>query len=244
MTELRLDDLPGFERRIYQHSGIFAYSMDAVLLGRFARVDGARRMLDLCAGTGAVPLVLSTRTKTPIDAVEVQEQLCRLMEMSVEENDLQTQIHPAQADLRTLSPDTWGRYDVITCNPPYFPVQEKEKYREDAKAIARHELLCTWEDIARACRVLLQSKGRAAFVHRPERTAELTAVLQAHQLEPKRLQFCHPHAEKEANMVLIEAVKDGKPGLHVEAPLIVYDEHRQYTKAFEAHYTGKEETHA
>ncbi|PRO64381.1 tRNA1(Val) (adenine(37)-N6)-methyltransferase [Alkalicoccus urumqiensis] len=242
---MRLDFLPGKKRTIYQRPDFFTYSMDSILLGRFVTLRGGKRLLDLCAGTGAVPLALSVRTTALIDAVELQEPLCRLMEASVSENGLEEQIHVHEADLRTMHPQDWGVYDVVTCNPPYFPVTAEKGVNEtEARTLARHEVACTLEDVVKTAARMVRSRGRAAFIHRPERLTELMQACEANGLQPKRLQFVHPSAAKEANMVLLEAVKDGGSGMTVECPLLVYGEDGAYEPSFKERYFEGEDPYA
>ncbi|SDO59128.1 tRNA1(Val) (adenine(37)-N6)-methyltransferase [Alkalicoccus daliensis] len=236
-AEERQDFLPGNERMIHQRSDIFSYSMDAVLLAKFARVSGAKRIIDLCAGTGAVPLMLSLRTKAKIEAMELQPLLCGLFERSIITNELSRQISVKEGDLRILQGMELGKYDLVTCNPPYFPVTAAKGVNENEwKTIARHEVSCTLTDAVAAAAALVKSKGKVAFVHRPERAAEIFAIMNQYHLAPKRIKYVHPKLTKAANIVLIEAVKDGNPGLTTEAPWVVYAEDGTYQKEFYKEY--------
>ncbi|PTL38135.1 SAM-dependent methyltransferase [Alkalicoccus saliphilus] len=236
-AEERQDYLPGNERVIHQRSDIFTYSMDAVLLARFVRVSGAEKAADLCSGTGAVPLVMSLRTEAVIDALELQPLLCELTERSIKTNNLEKQVRVMERDLRDLSGFALGKYDLVTCNPPYFPVTaEKGVNVNTSKTLARHEVSCTLDDAVKAAAALVKSKGRAAFVHRPERLGDIITTMQKRKLEPKRLCFVHPREDRPANILLIEAVKDGNPGMTTEPPWIVYDKEGNYTPEFYEHY--------
>jgi tRNA1(Val) A37 N6-methylase TrmN6 len=233
----REDYLPGNKRVIRQRSDIFSYSMDAVLLAKFVQVGGAERIADLCAGTGAVPLMMSLRTTAFIEALELQPLLCELFERSIQANELERQISLYEGDVRYMKDFPLGKYDVVTCNPPYFPVTAKNGVNENtSKTLARHEVSCTLEDAVKAAASLVRSKGRAAFVHRPERLADIFQMMKKYRLEPKRVQYVHPKKGKEANIVLIEGVKDGGTGIKTEAPWIVYDDAGEYTPEFYKHY--------
>ncbi|THF74528.1 tRNA1(Val) (adenine(37)-N6)-methyltransferase [Cohnella fermenti] len=225
----RLDDLLTYELKIIQSQEVFSFSLDAVLLARFATVPPRGRVLDLCTGNGVIPLLLSTRTAARIDGVEIQPRLADMAKRSVALNGLAERIAIVRADLKQFdSPE--GLYDAVTVNPPYMPVKSGERKENIHQAMARHELGCTLEDVAAACSRLVKRGGRVAMVHRPSRLAEIMEALRRNRLEPKRLRFIHSHAESEANMVLIEALKEGKPEIRLLPPLIVYHREREYTQ--------------
>ncbi|MCE7791823.1 tRNA1(Val) (adenine(37)-N6)-methyltransferase [Salipaludibacillus sp. CUR1] len=236
----RLDYLPGWERAIYQRPDIFSYSMDAVLLGKFAQLpkSGEGKIMDLCTGTGAVPLIMSQRTRTFIEAVEIQPVLASLAEKSVHENNLADQVRVMEADILELDGLVrWESYDTVTCNPPYFPVTaEKGKNVNNHLSLARHEIACTLDDVIRVSSRLVKQKGRVAIVHRPERLPDIFGTMVKYRLEPKRIQYVHPKSDREANIVLVEAVREGKPGIKTMPPWIVYGEDDTYTREFKEHY--------
>ena len=120
-------------------------------------------------------------------------------------------------------------FDVITSNPPYMTDAHGIKNPEAPKAIARHEVLCTLEDLVRETSRLLRPGGRFYLIHRPFRLVEIFQTLTAYKLEPKRMKLVHPFVDKDANMVLIEAVRGGKSMIKVEAPIVVYKEQGVYT---------------
>lgn len=225
----RLDDLLTHQLKIIQSSEVFSFSMDAVLLARFCSVPVRGRIMDLCTGNGAVPLLLSTRTKASIDAVEIQDRLFDMAARSVRLNGLEGQIRIHHGDLREWrDPALHGAYDLVTVNPPYMPVQAGDQNTNAHYAIARHEMHCTLEDVVAACSWLVRTGGKVAMVHRPSRLVEILAAMSRHRLEPKRIRFVHPRAGAEANMVLIEAIRDGKPEVRLLPPLIVYRDHQEY----------------
>lgn len=221
----RLDDLLTSGLHIIQSDEVFSFSLDAVLLAHFCTVPGARgSIIDLCSGNGIVPLLLSTRTQAFIRAVEIQARLANMAMRSVEHNHLQHQIAMTEGDLRTA--DTWsdiGTYDLVTVNPPYLALDGGDVSDNRYIAGARHEIDCTLRDVAMAASILLRSGGKLAMVHRPHRLAEIIVELAEQQLQVKRLRFVHPRIHAEANMVLIEASKGGKPNLRLLPPLIVHD---------------------
>ena len=227
----RLDDLLTHNLRIIQSEEVFSFSMDAVLLARFATVPPKRgRVLDLCTGNGVVPLLLSTRTKANIDAVEIQPRLADMAMRSVQLNGLDHQIRIIEGDLKQyIGPD--GErvyYDAITVNPPYMPLTTGDRKENEHQAMARHEIGCNLEDVIAACSRLLQTGGKVSMVHRPSRLTDILTLFRQYRLEPKRIRMVHSRIGREANMVLIEAAKDGKPEVRLLPPLIVYNEANQY----------------
>ena len=227
----RIDDLLTHRLRIIQSDEVFAFSLDAVLLARFCTVPPRGRVMDLCTGNGVIPLLLSTRTKAGIDCVEIQDRLADMAERNVFMNGLQKQIRVFHADLKTIQERTGtGGYDLVTVNPPYLPVVNGDQNRNEHIAAARHEIYCTLDDVAACCSRLLRSGGKAAMVHRPARLPDIIQCFRAHKLEPKRLRFIHPRLNAEANMVLIEAAKEGKPELRLLPPVIVHQEDGSYTE--------------
>lgn len=227
----RLDDLLTHAYKIIQSKEVFSFSLDAVLLARFAGIPKKGRILDLCTGNGVIPLLLSTRTDAAIEGVELQPRLADMARRSVAYNELQSRIAIREADLKTL-PALQGdeAYDAVTVNPPYKPVGSGEHKGNMHQALARHEIGCTLEDVVSASARSIREGGRVSMVHRPSRLAEIMAAMQRYRLEPKRMRFVHSRAGAEANMVLIEASLGGRPELRLLPPLIVYEgEGRTYT---------------
>ena len=239
----RLDYLLGEPLRIIQSPSVFSFSLDAVLLSKFVYVPIQKgKLIDLCSGNGVIPLLLSTRTKGTIYGVEIQKRLYDMAKRSVEYNKLDNQIEMYHEDLNHILPILGhDKYDVVTCNPPYFITPLKETQNENEHfAIARHEIKCTLEDVIRVSSQLLKNGGKAAFVHRPGRLIDILTLMRKYRLEPKRLQFVYPKANKEANTILIEGIKGGNPDLKLLPPLIVYDENNEYTKELRAIIDGQE----
>lgn len=227
----RIDDLERNGYRIIQDTKRFCFGMDAVLLSGFARVKEGAHILDLGTGTGIIPILLEAKTKAEhLTGLEIQEDSADMARRSVLLNGLEDKIDIVTGDIKEAeSLFDAASFDVITCNPPYMIGKHGITNEGDAKAIARHEILCTLEDIVSRAAKLLKPGGNFFMVHRPFRLAEIMAVLQAYKLEPKRMQLVYPFVDKEPNMVLIEANRGGKPRLTVEKPLIVYKEPGIYT---------------
>ena len=228
----RLDYLLAEDLRIIQSPSVFSFSLDAVLLARFTYVPFKRgKMVDLCTGNGAIPLFLSARSQAEIVGIELQERLADMATRSVEYNKLTEQIHIMQDNVIGIASKIGTeKYDVVTCNPPYFPAHvASDKNLKEHLAIARHEIHLTLEEAVQSASELLKQGGKAAFVHRPGRLLDIVTSMRANRLEPKRIRFVYPKKGKEANTLLIEAIKDGKPDLKILPPLYVYGEDGQYT---------------
>nr|WP_042171297.1 tRNA1(Val) (adenine(37)-N6)-methyltransferase [Paenibacillus gorillae] len=221
----RIDDLmTETGLKIIQSREVFSFSLDAVLLSKFATVPKRGRIIDLCSGNGVIPMLLTTRTKASIDAVEIQPRLADMARRSVAMNKLDEQIKIIEADLRQYMKEAGnGVYDAVTVNPPYMAVKAGDSNENEHYSIARHEVHCTLEDVVHASARLVRSGGKVAMVHRPSRFIDIMETMRKYRLEPKRVQFIHPNAKGEANMVLIEAIRDGRPELRVLPPVMVYE---------------------
>ncbi len=228
----RVDDLQRNHLRIIQNGEKFCFGMDAVLLSGFAKVKPGERVLDMGTGTGIIPILLSAKTEAEhITALEIQEESADMARRSVAMNELQKKIDIITGDIKEASA-LLGRavFDVVTCNPPYMNDQHGLKNPELPKAIARHEVLCSLEDVVREASAVLKPNGRFYMVHRPFRLAEIFTVMQKYKLEPKAMRLVHPYIDKEPNMVLIECLKGGKSMIKIAPPLIVYKEPGVYTQ--------------
>lgn len=238
----RLDYLLAEDLRIIQSPSVFAFSLDAVLLAKFVYVPIQKgNILDLCTGNGIVPLLLSTRTKGKITGVEIQQRLYDMAVRSIDYNELQHRLHMIHGDIKEMPKELgYGKYDVVTCNPPYFLTPSNDERNENEHlAIARHEILCTLEDAVRVSSQLVRQGGKVAFVHRPGRLLDMITLMRKYRLEPKRIQFVHPKIGKEANTLLVEAIKDGQPDLKILPPLFVHDENQEYTNEVKEILYGK-----
>ena len=227
----RVDDLQRNGLKIIQKTDGFCFGMDAVLLSGFAHVKRGEKVLDMGTGTGIIPLLLSAKTEGKhFTALEIQEEIAKMAARSVAMNHLEEKIEIVNGDIKEAS-QIFGAasFDVVTTNPPYMNDAHGLKNPTEVKAISRHEVLCTLEDVVREGAKVLKSGGRMYMVHRPHRLIEIITAMKQYKMEPKRMCMVHPFKDKEANMVLIEAVKGGGSWLKMEAPIIVYKEPGVYT---------------
>ena len=227
----RVDDLERNNFKIIQNPARFCFGMDAVLLSGFALVREEERVVDLGTGNGIIPILLAAKTTGKhFTGIEIQPENVDMARRSVALNDIGDRVDIREGDIKTASADLGkAMFDVVTSNPPYMLGEHGLVNPDSAKAIARHEIRCTLDDVVREASLLLKPQGRFYLVHRPFRLAEIFSRLAEYRLEPKRMKMVHPFIDKEPNMVLIEAVRGGKPRLTVEAPLIVYKEQGVYT---------------
>lgn len=231
MTEIlkeneRLDTLQRNGYRIIQNPEKFCFGMDAVLLSGFAKAKAGDKVLDLGTGTGIIPILMEAKTEAAhLTGLEIQEESADMARRSVSLNGLTEKIEIVTGDIKEageiFAP---ASFDVITSNPPYMIGEHGLQNPDAPKAIARHEVLCTLQDVVSQTARLLKPGGHFFLVHRPFRLAEIVTTLSQYKLEPKRMQLVYPFVDKEPNMVLLEAVRGGRPRMTVEKPLIVYKE--------------------
>lgn len=227
----RIDDLQRNHYKIIQNPDKFCFGMDAVLLSGFVRVKEGDRVLDLGTGTGIIPILLEAKTKASgLVGLEIQPESADMAARSVRLNGLEDKIEIVTGDIKeAVSLFGAASFHVVTCNPPYMTERHGLTNPEAPKAIARHELLCTLEDVISQSSRLLKPGGNFFMVHRPFRLADIIVLLRQYKLEPKRMKLVYPFVDKEPNMVLIEANRGGKARITVEKPLIVYKEPNVYT---------------
>ncbi|MCI9592571.1 MAG: tRNA1(Val) (adenine(37)-N6)-methyltransferase [Lachnospiraceae bacterium] len=227
----RIDDLERNGYGIIQRKDGFCFGMDAVLLSGFVQVKLGEKVLDLGTGTGIIPILLEAKTAgRHFTGLEIQEEIVDMAKRSVRLNQLEEKICIVQGDIKEAGAlFSRASFDVVTSNPPYIQSAGGLKNPGEVKAISRHEILCTLEDVVREAGKLVRPGGRFYLVHRPQRLIEIISVMKRYALEPKRLKFVHPFLNREANMVLIEAVRGGGSMVKVEKPVIVFKEPGVYT---------------
>lgn len=235
-----LDDLQNGLFVIQKQNG-FKFGIDAVLLSDFAKEKKSARTLDLCTGTGIVPLLLSAKTNTAdICGLEIQHDIAEMAQRSVEYNNLGGRVHITEGDLKNAC-EIYGKavFDKITCNPPYMKCGAGLKNDMNTKSVSRHEVLCTLDDVISVSAQLLIPKGRFYMVHRPQRLADIICSMRKNLIEPKRLRFVHPSYGRAPNLVLVEGLLNGGDELRIMPPLYVYNEDGAYSDEINEIYSGK-----
>ncbi|HGH0763313.1 TPA: tRNA1(Val) (adenine(37)-N6)-methyltransferase [Staphylococcus pseudintermedius] len=235
----RLDYLIREDLRIIQNDAVFSFSTDALLLGHFTEVRKRDRILDMCAGNGVIPLLLSDKGNNVITGVEIQPQLVNMAVRSVQYNHLEDRITMVEMDINALiqaySP---AQFDLITCNPPYFKANQTNQHQLEAHKIARHEIYCTLDDCLRVSNHLLKEGGRVVMVHRAERMLDLFESMRHYRIEPKRLYMIFSKPGKAAQTIVVEGRKGGRQGLDIAPPFYIYDEQGDYTPEMKEIYYG------
>ena len=237
----RVDELGRNGYRIIQNPDRFCFGMDAVLLSEFAKVKEGDKVLDFCTGNGIIPILMEAKTKaSQFKALEIQEDSAQMARRSVALNHLEEKIEIITGDVKEAD-KIFGAasFQAVTCNPPYMIGQHGLVNPDSPKAIARHEILCTLEDIIKQGARVLVPGGSFYMVHRPFRLVEIMTMFTKYKLEPKRMRLVYPYVDKEPNMVLIQATKGGKSRITVEKPLIVYEKPGVYTKEIMEIYEGE-----
>ena len=237
----RVDDLHRKGYRIIQDPKRFCFGADAVLLSGFAKVKTGERVLDLGSGTGIIPILLAARYPVgEVIGLEIQAESVEMANRSVALNALENVVQIIEGDIKTAAERFGGAtFDVVTTNPPYMNEGGGLLNPYNPKAIARHELLCSLEDIIANSAKVLKPNGRFYMIHRPHRLTDILVLLRQYHLEPKMLRMVHPFIDKAPAMVLIEAVRGGKPMLKVASPLVIYDAPNVYTEEIQQIYYGE-----
>ena len=229
--EETLDTLFGGRLKILQKKTGYRFSIDALLLASFTESSLKDRILDLGTGCGIIPLLLIFHHKAArVIGVEIQPSLADLAWRNAALNRLSSHIEIWEKDLRTLKREgLGGTFDVVLSNPPYRKVGAGRINPWLEKALARHEIKATLNDILQAARHLLKEKGRLNMIYPASRAADLLHEMRKSRLEPKRLQFIHSHQQEEARLMLVEAIKKGGAQIKVLPPLFIYDSAGGYT---------------
>lgn len=218
---------------IFQDDEAFLFSLDSVILANFVSIRLTdKNIVDLCSGNAPIPMLLSFRTKANILGVELQKDIYDLGYESIISNKMDKQISFVNYDIKNLVDEKYeGKYDVVTCNPPYFKYKEGSLINQNKnKMIARHEVCTNLEEVIKISSYILKTNGTMALVHRPERLMDILFLMRKYNIEPKKMRFVYSKEKRDANMVLVEGSKNGKAGLKMLAPLIVYDNNGEYTE--------------
>ena len=236
-----LNYLLGYKNlKIYQDTEMFNFSLDSILLPNFVTLNQKiKKILDIGCGNAVIPIILSQKTDAHITGIEIQKEAYNLAQKSVSYNNLEDKISLINMDVcdyaTEIESDT---FDVITCNPPYFKLNEQSHLNESPyKIIARHEVKLNLDLLFEIAKKLLKNNGTISIVHRPERLVEIIELMKKNNIEPKRVQFIYPDKTKEANILLIEGSKNGKPGLKILPPLYTHNKDGSYTEEVQAYFS-------
>lgn len=231
-----LNDILGYKnRKIFQDTDCFSFSLDSIMLANFATIRlKDKKIVDLGCGNGVIPLIMSLRCDKKIIGVELQSKLADMAKRSVDYNGLNDVIEIINTNMKDyVSDETFESFDLITCNPPYFKVNDKNYFNDNIeKVIARHEVEITLSELMVIVKKLLKNNGNFAIVHRTDRLMEILSEFRKNNIEPKRVHFVHEKSNKESTLVLIEGQKNGKVGLKVENPFILYNEDGSETEEY------------
>lgn len=219
-----LEDLQISGLKLIQKKDSFRFGLDAVLLSDFAKDINSSKTLDLCTGSGIIPLLLSAKSKThEIYGIEIQEEIYNTACRCVQLNKLEDRIFLKHGDLKNSSDFfTKHSFDLVTCNPPYMPLGNAVKNMSDSKIIARHEVLCTLEDVIAAAAQMMRCRGQLALVHKPTRLADIICLMRKYSIEPKRIRFIHKSPESEPSLVLVCGSYQGGREMRIMPPLFLY----------------------
>ena len=225
--------------KIVQNTDMFNFSLDSVLLPNFVTLNkNTAKILDIGCGNAPIPLILSTKTSAKIIGVEIQKDVYELALKTVKMNDLEKQIEIINDDINNIyTYFETESFDTVVCNPPYFKVATTPNLNTiEYKTIARHEIKLNLEQIINISKKVLKNNGNIAMVHRPERLSDIITIMRKNNIEPKRIRFVYPKETKEANILLIEGVKNGRPGLKILPPLYSHCENGEYSKQIKKYF--------
>lgn len=232
----RINDILGYKNlKILQEDDYFSFSLDSVMLANFVSMRlRDKNYVDLGCGNGVIPLILSLRTDKKIIGVEIQKKLASLATESVKCNNLSEQISIVNQDMKDFANSNCETFDVVTCNPPFFKYTENSCLNlSEEKIIARHEVAIDLSSVFSVARKILKNNGLFAIVHRPDRLLEIIDQFRLNRIEPKRIKFVYSKLEKDSIMVLIEGIKNGRPGLKIEKPFVLYDDDGTFSSEYE-----------
>lgn len=224
---------------IMQDTEMFNFSLDSVLLANFVTINKSdKSILDIGTGNAPIPLILTNRTNAKITGVEIQKESYELALESVEINKLENQIEIINDDINNFYKNCESdSFDIITCNPPFFKnfITNDSNY----KLLARHEKTLNLEQILIIAKKLLKNNGVIALVNRPERMIDIITEMKNNNIEPKKIQLVYPFKGKNANILLIEGSKNGKPGLKILPPLFAHNNDGSYTEEIKKFFGGE-----
>ena len=226
----RLDDLMKSGRKIIQRENEFCFATDSVLIAHFPKFKRNMKVLDLGTGTGVIPLLIADEAGK-IFAMELNHDMAELARRNVELNNLSEKISVVEGDYRRIRDFFCAEsFDLVVANPPYYPVKAGEVNKLIGVATARHEFTATLEDVVTAARYALKVHGNFCMIHSAARLTEIVDALHRHQFEMKRLQMIHPKINRDANLIMVDAIVGGNAGnLKILPPLAVHNDDGSYT---------------
>ena len=228
----RIDDLEFKGLKIIQNKDGFCFGIDSILLSDFAKeIKKGSKVIDLGTGTGIIGILLCMKTElSKIIGVEIQKEVYDMAKRSIKLNNLENKFEIINENIKNLENiiET-GTFDAVVTNPPYKKIGTGLTNENKEKLISRHEITANLEDFIKVSYRMLKDKGTLYMVHRPDRMVDIIELLRKYKLEPKKIKFVYPNANKDANLILLKAVKNENPFLKIEKPLYVYNQNGEYT---------------
>lgn len=218
--------------KIVQNTSWFNFSLDSVILAHFVDLKKSKVVLDLCTGNAPIPIMISAKHNVKVVGIEIQKEIYDLALKSIKMNNLEDKIKLINDDVKNITKIFPNEsIDTITCNPPFFKVCDTSKLNGDKiKSIARHEILINLNDIFKVAKVVLKNGGNIAIVHRSERLCDIITFMRVNSIEPKKVQFVYPKENTNSNIVLVEGIKNGNPGLKILSPIFAHNSDGEYSE--------------
>lgn len=231
LTGEKIDDLQYKGLQLIQKQEGFRFGIDAVLLANFADVRRGGKVIDLGTGTGIISILLAGKTQAgSITGLEIQQEMAEMATRSVTLNKLDDRVKIVRGDIKNAVKEFGASsFDVVVTNPPYINKGCGLLNPLGAKAVSRHEILCTLEDVIAVSGKLLAPGGQLAMVHRPERLVDIFCLMRSNSIEPKYTRFVHPYPGKAPNLVLVKGTRSGNRQMKVLDPLYVYNPDGSYS---------------
>lgn len=232
MKNCSVDSLFNDQIVIKQSKTGYRYSVDPILVSHFAKPLPGSSIIDIGTGCGIIPIILAHRTANlQITGIEIQPNLAELAKGNIEKNNLQKNVTIILSDVKQcldhLGPDA---VDMVITNPPYTKKNSGRINPDSERAIARHEVKITLEEIIEVASTLLKDNGAFVIVYPEKRLPELLSVMNYNRINPERLRFVYPKNNDIAKLVLVRGIKKGLKGLITEEPLYIYDDSESYTE--------------
>ena len=228
----RIDDLEYKNLKIIQNEKGFCFGIDSILISDFAKeIKNNSIGADLGTGTGIIGILLCAKTNVKkIYGIEVQKDVADMAKRSTKLNNLENKFEIINSNIKDISGKLEREsLDFVVSNPPYKKLETGKVNENEYKYISRHECSANLEDFINTAKYLLKDKGTLYMVHRPERLADLMELMRKYKIEPKKIRLVYSYINKDASLVLVKAVKNARPFLKIEKPLIIYDNNGEYT---------------